>query len=37
MRVFLHLLKRFLTKKFIFCALIYAINRQKTTVKKDKT
>ena len=32
-----HLLKKFLTKKFIFCALNCVINRQKTTVKKKRT
>ena len=32
-----HLLMQFLTKMVIFCALICAINRQKTTVKKKIT
>ena len=37
MRLCSHLLKKFLTKKFIFCALNCVINRQKTTVKTKRT
>ena len=37
MRICSHLLNKFLTRKFIFCALICAVNRQKTTVKKKIT
>ena len=32
-----YLLNKFLTEKFIFCALFVQVNRQKTTVKKKIT
>ena len=37
MRICSHLLNKFLTKKFIFCAFIYANKQTENTVKKKIT
>ena len=37
MRICSHLLNKFLTKKFIFCALICASKQTENTVKKKRT